>query len=345
MISWLSILLRSRRIGALTVQIPTSAAYALSVAAMITLSGCGGSSQIGSPTIGSNSAPNLKSGPSRKPPLVPYLFVSDLGTGPGNGVVQVFNYPNNTLAFTIGGFNVPGGECVDGAGNVYIVDTANQVIQEYTNAGAFVHTLSDKGQNPVACAVRQSPYRVAVANGASGSVSVYNGPVTTPTNIFSDLTKFTTVNYVGYHTGLPLRLYLDGNGMSGPFTFGRMSASGTFTVIPVSGGPAAPGGVQQPPGKLYLAVGDASSNLIYHIKTNGVLPASTLNNPNPTVLTGSCNTFGDFYIDLIATTQRVVINPETCLSVANEYKFPAGGPPGQQYTSPLISPVGAVVSK
>lgn len=321
-----------------------SAAGALSVAATITLlSGCGGSSQIGSPAPGSNPATGLKAGLHK--PLVPYLFVSDLGTGPGNGVVQVFSYPNNTLAFTLTGFNVPAGECVDGASNVYIVDSANAVIQEYTNAGVFVRTLSDKGQSPVACAVRQAPYRVAVANGASGSISVYNGPATSPTNIFSDLTKFTTVNFVGYHTGLPLKLYLDGNGASGPFTFGKMSAAGVFTVIPVAGGPLAPGGVQQPPGRSYLAVGDASSNAIYHIRPNGTLPASSPSNPNPTLLSNSCNSFGDFYIDLIATNQRVVINPETCMSTANEYKFPAGGPPGQQYTSPLISPVGAVVSK
>ncbi|HYL27584.1 MAG TPA: hypothetical protein VEW74_07095, partial [Candidatus Nitrosotalea sp.] len=248
---------------------------------------------------------------------MPHLFISDLGTGPGNGVVQVFSYPNNSLAFTLTGFNSPAGECVDGSGNVYIVDTGSQVIQEYTNAGAFVHTLSDKGQKPVACAVRQSPYRVAVANGASGSVSVYNGAAVTPTNIYSDLTKFTSVNFVGYHTGLPLTLYLDGNGASGPFTFGKMSSSGVFTVISVAGGPAAPGGVQQPPGKPYLAVGDASSNAIYHIQTNGVLPGPSPGNPNPTLLNNSCNSFGDFFIDLIAPNQRVVINPETCLSLGN----------------------------
>ncbi len=325
-------------------KIHSSAAYALSVAAAATLlSGCAGSSQIGSPVTATHLLPDRK---GVRPPLVPYLFVSDLGTGPGNGVVQVYNYPNNTLAFTLGGFNTPAGECVDGAGNVYVVDTGASAIQEYTNAGAFVHTLNDPGQNPVACAVRQTPYRVAVANGASGSISVYNGAATTPTNVFSNLTKFTTVSFLDYHTGSPPVLYLDGIGMSGPFTFGKMSAAGAFTVIPVSGGPTAPGGVQQPPGKLYLAVGDASSNAIYHIRTNGVLAVSNPPvNPNPTLLLSSCNSFGDFYIDLLAPNERVVINPETCMSKANMYKYPAGGPPGQQFTSPLISPVGAVVSK
>lgn len=324
-------------------KITISAACTLSIAAAVTLlSGCGGSSEIGAPLTVSHLPADRK---VSRYPLVPYLFVSDLGTGPGNGVVQVFSYPNNSLAFTISGFNTPAGECVDASGNVYIVDTGIGVIQEYTNAGVFVHSLGDKGQRPVACAVRQSPYRVAVANGASGSISVYNGAAITPTNIFSDATKFTTVNFVGYHTGSPPVLYLDGNGASGPFTFGKMSAGGVFTVIPVIGGPAAPGGVQQPPGKSYLAVGDASSNAIYHIQPSGILPAPTPTNPNPTLLVSGCNSAGDFDIDLIATNTRVVINPETCLAKANEYKFPAGGPPGQQYTSPLISPVGVVVSK
>jgi hypothetical protein len=321
-----------------------STAYALSVAAAVTLlSGCSGTSQIGSSAIPSHSIADRQ---GVRPPLVPHLFVSDLGTGPGSGVVQVFSYPNNTLAFTLSGFNTPAGECVDGSGNVYVVDTGASAIQEYTNAGAFVHTLNDPGQNPAACAVRQAPYRVAVSNGASGSISVYNGAATSPTSVFSNSTKFTTVAYMDYHTGSPPVLYLDGSGMSGPFTFGKMSAAGAFTVIPVSGGPAAPGGVQQPPGKLYLAVGDASSNTIYHIRPNGVLAVSNPPaNPNPTVLSNSCNSFGDFYIDRITTNERVVINPETCMSKANEYKFPAGGPPGQQFTSPLISPVGVVVSK
>jgi hypothetical protein len=315
----------------------------VAVAAAAILGGCAGSPQAGSPTVELNRAANRMV----RPNIVPYLYVSDLGTGPGNGVAQVFSYPNNTLAFTLTGFNTPAGECVDATGNVYITDTGASDIVEYANGGATpIRVLKDRGQKPVACAVRQSPYRVAVANGASGSISIYNGTITTTPNfIYSDLTKFTTVNFLGYYNGA--RLFLDGNGASGPFTFGRMTNGGTFFVIPVSGGPTSPGGVQQPPGRNYLAVGDASSNAIYHIRTNGVLPAPGPSNPNPTLLTGSCNSFGDFYIDLIAPGQRVVINPEPCLTPprANEYKFPAGGPAGQQYTNPLLAPVGAVVSK
>lgn len=171
----------------------------VAVVATVALGGCGGSAPMNSPTVGVN--PGTRAGV--RPNIVPYLYVSDLGTGPGNGVVQVFNYPNNTLAFTLTGFNVPAGECVDAAGNVYITDTASSDILEYANGGVTpIRILKDPGQRPVACAVRQSPYRVAVANGASGSISVYNGPITTlPNFIYSDLTEIHYRDLLGLSHG------------------------------------------------------------------------------------------------------------------------------------------------
>jgi hypothetical protein len=40
------------------------------------------------------------------------------------------------------------------------------------------------------------------------------------------------------------------------------------------------------------------------------------------------------------------MNPENCSPArVNAYKFPAGGPPGNHYTTNLVHPVGVVVSQ
>jgi hypothetical protein len=100
--------------------------------------------------------------------------------------------------------------------------------------------------------------------------------------------------------------------------------------------------VQKVPGFPYLAVGDSTTNKVYSITNLGALAAVS---PNPTVLSNSCSSFGDFYIERHAATERTIINPETCMAEVNEYKYPAGGPPGQHFTAPLVHPVGAVVSQ
>jgi hypothetical protein len=321
------------------VKIPASAGYAFSAAAaLVIISACSGTTPMGGPP-----AALSQSHVKVRPNNVPHLFVSDLGSGPGSGVVQVFNYPNNILAFTLTGFNTPAGECVDRvSGDVYITDPGNSNIQEYSNGGAFIQTLNDPGKMPVACAVRSSPvYRVAVVSGNSPSITVYTG-TGIPTSATYSTTLFSSIAYDSYYNIPNLRLYFDGIAGGVP-SLGYMTQSGGFSVIaalPVLG----PGGVQKVPG--YLAIGDSTSNKVYRIQTSGIpAPNNPPTSPNPTVLSNSCSSFGDFYLQRHTANERTVINPETCMAEANEYKFPAGGAPGQHFTSPLIKPVGVVVSQ
>lgn len=63
----------------------TWAVVALAAVVATALAGCGGSAPANSPMPGVN--PGTRT--VIRPNIVPYLYVSDLGTGPGNGVVQV----------------------------------------------------------------------------------------------------------------------------------------------------------------------------------------------------------------------------------------------------------------
>jgi hypothetical protein len=325
--------------GAFIVKILAPAGYAFNAAAaLVLLSACGGTTQVGAPSV-----PLGQFHVKVRPDNVPRLFVSDLGNGVGNGVVQIFAFPNNSLAQTLTGFNAPAGECVDTAGNVYITDSGNSNIQEYSNSYTLIRTLNDPGNMPVACAVKNSPYRVAVVSGNSPSITVYTGTGLIPPSMTYTTTLFSSIAYDSYHSS-NARLYFDGIAGGSP-ALGYMAPGGSFTFVaplPVLG----PGGVQQPPGNGYLAIGDSMTNKVYHIRTNGAMATNNPpTNPNPTVLSNSCSSFGDFYIVHDAPHERSIVNPETCMGEANQYKFPAGGPPGQHFTSPLIKPVGVVLSQ
>ena len=316
-------------------KITASAGAFSAAAALVILSACSGAPTGGSPPA--LTQPHVKV----KPNNVPTLFVSDLGT-PGNGVVQTFAYPNNTYLNTYTGFNTPAGECVDRvSGNVYITDSGNSNIREYSNGGTLIQTLNDPGKMPVACAVRSSPpYRVAVVSGNSPSITVYTGTGLNPSSATYTTSLFSSISYDSYYNVAVTRLYFDGIAGGVP-ALGYMTQTGGFSylaALPVS----SPGGVQKVPGQPYLAIGDSTTNKVYSITNLGALATVS---PNPTVLSNSCSSFGDFFIERHAGNERTIINPETCMAEANEYKFPAGGPPGQHYTSPLIKPVGVVVSQ
>ena len=321
----------------------TAACHAFGVAAIATmLAACGGPTQVVSNPAGAERIPNRRAHPNN----VSYLFVSDQGGAPGLGKVVVFNYPSpNTWAFTLNGLNTPAVECVDSStGNVYVTDTAAQDVKEYSNSGILQQTLNDAGNSPVACAVKLSSYRVAVVNANGPSITVYSGTGTNPPSSTYATSLLTTAAYDSFRNGNQ-KLYIDGT-FGGAFRLIKMNQNGNFSTVTTGGPPTAPGGVQQPPGYGYLAIGNASLNAVYHISfTGAVLPSQPPTNPNPTSLNGSCNSFGDFFIHLDAPHERVLLNPETCNSKVNAYKYPAGGPPGNSYSTNLVQPVGVVVSQ
>lgn len=144
--------------------------YAAAGALIALLAGCSSAAPTVAPRFTSNALRPASSGSSGS-----LLYVSDSGTNQ----VYVFSYPDGTLMQTLTGFNTPLRACSDTAGNVFITNTGNSEILEYTHGGdAPVANLRDSQQFPVDCAVDPITHNLAVTNygqkgSHTGSVSIY----------------------------------------------------------------------------------------------------------------------------------------------------------------------------
>jgi hypothetical protein len=111
--------------------------------------------------------------------------------------VDVYTYPQGQSVGTLTGFIYPRGECVDAAGDVFIVSTQTtassaSVISEYAHGGASpIATLSDP-TGGVGCAVDQKSGNLAVSGGylssagyEYGDVAVFAGAAGNPTMYYS----------------------------------------------------------------------------------------------------------------------------------------------------------------
>src|SRR6202011_941835 len=81
------------------------------------------------------------------------------------GADYTYQYQFGSFGSGDGQFGSPGGVAVDGSGNVFVADSFNQRIVEFTNAGAFIRAFGTAGNGPLA-----SPVGVAVDG--SGNVFV-----------------------------------------------------------------------------------------------------------------------------------------------------------------------------
>lgn len=117
-------------------------------------------------------------------------------TGYADGNVYEYTYPQDQLVGTLTGFIYPEGECVDSAGDVFIVARADttpystSVIYEYAHGGTTpIATLSDPSRG-VGCAIDPSSGDLAVSggyvsSGVYGDVAVFTQAQGTPTTYYS----------------------------------------------------------------------------------------------------------------------------------------------------------------
>jgi hypothetical protein len=116
----------------------------------------------------------------------PLLYVID---GKTHGVA-VLTYPGGEPVGTLTGFIDPRGDCVDKAGDVWIVDIAASTITEFAHGGATpIAVLQDAGEFPGACAVNPRTGDLAVSNVAAtslepGSISIYANARGTPSTYY-----------------------------------------------------------------------------------------------------------------------------------------------------------------
>ncbi|MEO7202236.1 MAG: hypothetical protein ABI431_05565 [Candidatus Tumulicola sp.] len=266
------------------------------------------------------------------------MYISDIGTND----VQVYTFPQGVQAGTLTGFNQPQGECLDGAGDVFITNTQASNVIEYTHAGTTpVATLNDAGEYPVACAINPRTGDLAVSNAFDtsfygGSVSTYKKaagkPTTYPNPLFWQ-SFFLSFDDEG-------NIFVDGLGNGSYFTFELAElhkGSWTYTPVTINTTINWPGGVIWT--QANIAVGDQeyapNEGAVYQIQNSG--SGGTV--IGTTDLLGACD-IAQFFIEKRTT----LIGADSCKANAAFYKYPAGGAHTRVVSSGLDQPVGVVVS-
>lgn len=118
------------------------------------------------------------------------LYVSD----GSSGTIDVYNYrvQAGKLYGQITGLSFPYGQCVDGSGNVYVVDNSTAKVYEFAHGATTpIVTATDEYGYPIGCAVDPTTGNVAVAN--------FNGSSSGPggIDVFAGGLSGTQTNYAG----------------------------------------------------------------------------------------------------------------------------------------------------
>jgi len=95
------------------------------------------------------------------------LYVSDLSTYD----VLVYNYKTGAQVGKLTGLESPSGQCVDKAGNVWIVSTGADVVTEFARGGTVALATLNTDPEPSGCSVDPTTGNLAVAG--AGSIDVF----------------------------------------------------------------------------------------------------------------------------------------------------------------------------
>ena len=258
------------------------------------------------------------------------LYVTDART---HGVV-VFTYPGGKPVGTLSGFTNPQGECVDAAGDVWIVDIAASTITEYAHGGTVpIATLQDPGQFPTACAVNPQTGALAVANVATatlepGSISIYANARGMPANYTgANLSMADSIAYDDRGN-----LFVAGLQFAEEFYYGELRGGANelhqlHWPKAVSGAGIAWDGRRN-------AVMNGSIDLgipVYRLDGNRLSGIS--------YLAGPCNLF-QFFID----RNRLICSDQSGKTI-RIYAYPSGGQSVAAIGESRIRPIAAVVSR
>lgn len=119
------------------------------------------------------------------------IYASDAQTG----TVYIYNYrvPKGKLFGQITGFTVPYGQCIDKAGDVYIVDIYSRQVSEFAHGGITpIATATIDFGMPIGCGVDRTTGNVAVSmyEGMSGpgGVDVFAGGLNGEQTVYTDPT-------------------------------------------------------------------------------------------------------------------------------------------------------------
>ncbi len=199
------------------------------------------------------------------------LYISDYETND----VYAYSYPQGKLLGVLAGilenFVLPTGLCSDGAGNVFVPDSANSTVLEYAHGSTkLAKTLIDANELPYSCAVDGTTGNLVVVNlesaSGAGGVSIYSRAHGLPQIYhYGFLYKWDFAAYdhegnlfVDASYDLPSEALALVEMRRGKNTFDTITLDQTF---------GAPGGVAWD--GTHLAVGDAQSSTIYRFVISG----------------------------------------------------------------------------
>jgi DNA-binding beta-propeller fold protein YncE len=260
------------------------------------------------------------------------LYVSDSGANE----VHVYSYPRGNVVATLTGFDAPEGECVDGAGDVWIRTEADSKIIAYAHGGNRpIATLSDAREYPDGCSVDPTTGNLAVTNAystsAGGSIAIYAHAKGKP-KVYAD-PGLSEYSYLSYDANG--NLFVDGESSHHDFALVELpKGSSKFTSINLSR-VKYPGAVAWDGSHIVVGDADPLTNglLIYRISNARVVGKIRLKD--------ACAAVGDFFIsrgDLVGLDA-------VCLR-AEIFNYPAGGSPIEGVKlARLGAPVGIVVSR
>jgi hypothetical protein len=269
----------------------------------------------------------------------PLLYVADAG----NDDVFVYTWPALSLIGNLSGFQVPQGECVDAAGNVWVANTKTSKMLEFARGGLKpIKTLKDRGQFPSSCAIDPKTGDLAVTNIISrsygpGSLSIYKAAGGAP-KIFAD-PNLEKVYFDGYDG--KGNLYVDGIDASGIFQIAKFDGK-KFTALRISGANVnAPGAVQVVGST--INVEDQSGVLGNSVMYETTLAGSTLTVVATAQLTDGMDCVGTFIAG--GAKHEQAICPDAATPAVYVYDYPAGGSPTKSVLTGLSDPEGAVITR
>ncbi|MGB6516959.1 MAG: hypothetical protein WBE79_00485 [Candidatus Cybelea sp.] len=147
-------------------------------AAAVCIAGCGSAFQTGQQTTSSVRNSRLKTWISPDAKDAPVLFfLGDVKLGK----IYIFSLPGMTLKGKITGLSGPLGMCSDRAGNIYVAESLQGRVDEFTRTGTQIATYAySYGGSVSGCAVNPQNGYLAVLNNAAG-VLIFSSPSSPPT--------------------------------------------------------------------------------------------------------------------------------------------------------------------
>jgi hypothetical protein len=308
---------------------------------LVVFCGCSASPPLGSLKPEQNAAGHPDYGASWMAPDAAsrkhLLYVSDVSAGD----VYALSLPTGKLVGKLTGFNQPLGDCVDGAGNVFIVISQSAQVRVYKHgAKQPFNVLGDSGYYPLGCSVDPTTGNLAVTNiigsgngSQPGNVAIYTKAKGTP-KYYSDA----SIYQYGYCTyDQQGNLYIDGitPPSDNPQVGELPKGSKTFQSITLNqslGGNNISALLWD---GTYLAVSSQDSAVIYQFAISG----STGTEVSSTQLTGSSGV-GAFWIENAKLYAPVYKDSIGSIGV---YPYPAGGKPSKGYYA-VVSPWAATIS-